>query len=70
MTQQANAIVLSLLAIMLACSFVLAGAITIGSYVKTHHDDVNKPRMNPLIEQALKRFMITILPEEAIRKFI
>ncbi len=54
MTQQANAIVLSLLAIMLACSFVLAGAITIGSYVKTHHDDVNKPRMNPLIEQGVK----------------
>ena len=54
MTQQANAIVLSLLAIMLVSSMLLAGAITIGSYVKTHHDDVNKPRMNPLIEQGVK----------------
>ncbi len=54
MTQQANAIVLSLLAIMLACSFVLAGAITIGSYVKTHHDDVNKPRNLTMTIQGVK----------------
>jgi hypothetical protein len=54
MPQQANAVILSLIAIMLVSSVLLAGAITIGSHFKTHHDDLNKPRMNTFIEQGVK----------------
>ncbi len=54
MTQQANAIVLSLLAIMLVSSMLLAGAITLGKQVKAHHDDMNKPRNLTMTIQGVK----------------
>jgi hypothetical protein len=47
-------IINSLLAVLLVFSIVLAGVCTLGKYVKAHHDDVNKPRMNTFIEQGVK----------------
>jgi Na+-transporting NADH:ubiquinone oxidoreductase subunit NqrC len=55
MTQQANAIVLSLLAIMLVSSMLLAGAITLGKQVKAHHDDMNKPRNLTMLQSNLTK---------------
>ena len=54
MTQQANAVVLSLLAIMLVSSVLLAGVIALGNYVKTHHDDVNTARNLTMTIQGVK----------------
>ena len=54
MTLFKNAIALSLLTLVMTTSLLATLAITLGKQVKAHHDDVNKARMNTLIEKGVK----------------
>lgn len=54
MTLLKNAIALSLLTLVMTASLLATLAITLGEQVQAHYVDVNKPRMNTLIEQGVK----------------
>ena len=54
MTLLKNAIILSLLSLVMTTSLLATLAVILGKQVKAHHVDVNKPRMNTLIEQGVK----------------
>jgi hypothetical protein len=54
MTLLKNAVILSLLTLVMTASLLATLVITLGEQVKTHHNDLNKPRMNTLIEQGVK----------------
>lgn len=54
MTLFKNAVILSLLTLVMTASLLATLAITLGEQVKAHHVDVNTARMNTLIEQGVK----------------
>ena len=54
MTLFKNAIILSLLTLVMTASLLATLAITLGEQVQARYDDVNKPRMNTLIEQGVE----------------
>ena len=54
MTIFKNAVILSLLTLVMTTSLLATLAITLGKQVKAHHVDVNTARMNTLIEQGVK----------------
>ena len=49
-----NAVILSLLTLVMTTSLLATLAITLGKQVQARYVDVNKPRMNTLIEEGVK----------------
>jgi hypothetical protein len=54
MTLLKNAVVLSLLTLVMTASLLATLVITLGEQVKAHHKDVNTARMNTFIEKGVK----------------
>jgi hypothetical protein len=54
MTLLKNAVVLSLLTLVMTASLLATLAITLGEQVQAHHEELNTARMNTFIEQGVK----------------